>query len=175
MAEKHYFFNFTRLGISAYRSDIGPPEDRYMLRWILRTPWGMLRVHKILRSDSAAAWHNHPAWLLSFLFGSYVEYTPVKWCDLSYAERVAIYQFSTYKILLDNTVVVDGRVDELAIRRNWGFNLIPAERFHRIVVADKPCWTFVIMGHLKHRWGFLSKDGVYTDFEEYLAKNPERS
>lgn len=49
----------------------------YMRRWRFKTPWGMLRIHHILRSDDRDHLHDHPMDFVSFiLWGGYVEYTP---------------------------------------------------------------------------------------------------
>lgn len=69
--EKHVYFSL--LGVTLYRSHLGD----YMRRWILRTRFGTLRLHNILRSDNRTAYHDHPFWFLSLiLWGGYLESTP---------------------------------------------------------------------------------------------------
>lgn len=58
-----------------YKSD--EIANSYMRRWVLLTPWFILRLHHILRSDSDRHFHDHPMDFTSFiLVGGYTEYTP---------------------------------------------------------------------------------------------------
>ena len=58
-----------------YRSDLISQD--YMRRWTLKTPWGMLRLHHILRSDHDRHFHDHPMSFASLtLKGGYIEYRP---------------------------------------------------------------------------------------------------
>ncbi len=58
-----------------YKSDLIAHD--YMRRWVLRTPWFMLRLHHILRGDSGRHFHDHPMDFTSLIiWGGYVEYTP---------------------------------------------------------------------------------------------------
>lgn len=48
-----------------------------MRRWVLKTPWFLLRLHRIMRSDNDRHFHDHPFDFMSFILrGGYVEYTP---------------------------------------------------------------------------------------------------
>lgn len=48
-----------------------------MRRWVLKTPWFLLRLHHIMRSDNDRHFHDHPFDFTSFILrGGYVEYTP---------------------------------------------------------------------------------------------------
>lgn len=69
---------FRRFGLYAYRHHIGPADDLYMRRWILRLPFGgSVRLHHIVRSDAGRELHDHPfdfvSWLLT---GGYLEVRP---------------------------------------------------------------------------------------------------
>jgi hypothetical protein len=58
-----------------FRSDLISSD--YMRRWVLKTPWFLLRLHKIMRSDNDRHHHDHPFDFTSFiLYGGYVEYRP---------------------------------------------------------------------------------------------------
>jgi hypothetical protein len=64
-----------RIGGIEYRSDLIARD--YMRRWTLRTPWGALRLHHILRSDHDRHFHDHPMSFVSFVLrGGYVEHRP---------------------------------------------------------------------------------------------------
>jgi hypothetical protein len=58
-----------------WRSDLIAHD--YMRRWTLFTPWGMLRLHHILRGDDRAHFHDHPMDFVSLILkGGYVEHRP---------------------------------------------------------------------------------------------------
>lgn len=58
-----------------YRSDLIAHD--YMRRWMLKTPWGMLRLHHILRGDEGKHFHDHPMDFTSLILkGGYTEYCP---------------------------------------------------------------------------------------------------
>lgn len=64
-----------RLGVFEFRSDLIARD--YMRRWTLTTPWGMLRLHHILRSDARDHYHDHPMDFTSLILrGGYVEHRP---------------------------------------------------------------------------------------------------
>jgi hypothetical protein len=127
LADKIYF---SLLGDSfvAYRSHI---RD-YMERWILRTPWGNLRVHHILRSDNDRHLHDHPFDFISFLVsGGYREEIP------------------------------DPEEPGYTVCEMWPrFSLVrrKATDRHRLIL-DKPVWTIVAATHKKREWGFYTKSG----------------
>lgn len=53
------------------------PIRDYMKRWILSTPWGTLRLHKIMRSDLDRDMHDHPWDFTSLILsGGYFDHTP---------------------------------------------------------------------------------------------------
>ena len=58
-----------------YKSDL--IAHNYMRRWVLKTPWFMIRLHHILRSDDRAHFHDHPMDFTSLVLrGGYIEYQP---------------------------------------------------------------------------------------------------
>lgn len=119
----------------------------YMQRWILKTPWGQIRLHRILRSDADRFMHDHPFDFTSFLLtGGYTEITPI----------------STSKLI--------GQA------KFWPrFSLVrkKAEDLHRLVL-DKPVWTLVFGGLKRRDWGFFTDKG-WVGWEEYQNKNPEHA
>lgn len=63
------------LGGFEYRSDLIATD--YMRRWTVKTPWGMLRLHHILRSDHDRHYHDHPMSFVSLILaGGYIEHRP---------------------------------------------------------------------------------------------------
>jgi len=58
-----------------FRSDLISGD--YMRRWVVKTPWFLVRLHHIMRGDSDRHFHDHPFDFVSFILrGGYVEYTP---------------------------------------------------------------------------------------------------
>ncbi len=140
----------------------GPPADwvrwalyahhlgNYMHRWILRSPWGTLRLHHILRSDEDRHLHDHPFDFTSFLFsGGYTEVAPA---DEPTAGHPVLIQDS----------------------KHWPrFSIIrkKAEHAHRLILTE-PVWTFVVSGPKRRSWGFHTEQG-WVNHREYLKLYPE--
>lgn len=65
-----------------YLSDVIAHD--YMRRWIIKTPWVLLRLHKIMRGDARDHFHDHPFDFVSLILkGGYVEHRPdtyPRWC-----------------------------------------------------------------------------------------------
>jgi hypothetical protein len=125
----------------------------YMRRWILRTPWGSLRVHHILRSDDDRHLHDHPFDFTSLLLtGGYTEETPI-------ADSVAI-SAEARKTL--RWRIFYGRFS--IVRRQ-------AEQLHRLILS-KPVWTLVVAGPKRRSWGFETPKG-WIHHLRYLDEYPE--
>lgn len=118
----------------------------YMRRWILRTPWGTLRIHHILRSDEDTHLHDHPFDFTSFLLsGGYVEVVPVNGPHSKFAYLQVWPRFSI-------------------VRKK-------AEDAHRLIL-QRPVWTFVISGPKRRSWGFHTEHG-WVNHRDYLRLFPE--
>lgn len=130
-----------------YASHLGD----YMKRWIFRTPWGTLRVHKIQQSDEGRDFHDHPFDFTSLIFrGGYIEHRPGCWCPVWTGDGPV--PPSPCRVFLAPTIV----------RRK-------ATDFHRLEL--KPwigsAWTFVISSRYFRPWGFLLRDGSWVHYQEY--------
>ena len=128
-----------------YRSDLGD----YMKRWIFRTPWGTLRIHKIMRSDEGRDFHDHPFSFTSIILsGGYFEHRPGCRCGITRE---------------GSTRWVAGPCQRFyapaIVRRK-------AEDFHRLELT-RPAWTFVISSPYFRQWGFLLGDGRWIHYKEY--------
>lgn len=138
-----------------YRSDLGD----YMRRWILRTPWGTLRIHNILKSDEGRDFHDHPFSFASFVLrGGYIEHRPGCQCDppsphLSDVDWCAAMM---HQICDPNPCrqVFPGEV----VRRK-------ATDLHRLEL-DRPAWTLVITSRYFRMWGFQTAKG-WIPYREY--------
>lgn len=97
--------------------------DPYLIRYtVFKTQWFAVYLHRILRSDSTADYHDHP-WAFAHLIleGRYIEETPSR-----PARRVRPGSFAIrgprYAHRLE---LIDGEVWTLVIvgrkRRQWGF------------------------------------------------------
>jgi hypothetical protein len=115
---KHYFLHIGPLAV--YRSDI----HDYMERWIVRTPWFMVRLHHILRSDRGVDLHDHPFDFVSVILrGGYTEVHGGSCPGIaSYRAGSVLFRRAEdlHRLVLDRpawTVVFTGPV-----RRTWGFS-----------------------------------------------------
>jgi hypothetical protein len=56
---------------------LGLPTCPYVIRWMIETPLGSLRVHHWLGPDDDRAFHDHPWWFLTFVVkGGYTDKCP---------------------------------------------------------------------------------------------------
>lgn len=99
------------------RSDI----TDYMQRWIFHTPFGTLRVHKILRSDDDRHLHDHPWSFASLILrGRYFDVFP----GGSRSYRPGDVNVKSHEDL-HKLVVIEGPVWTLVVtgpkRKSWGF------------------------------------------------------
>ena len=102
----------------------------YMHRWILRTPRGTVRLHRILRADRGYEHHDHPFDFESLILsGGYDE-------ELLEADARRVTFFGPGD-------VVERSVDQA----------------HRIVRVRPWTWTFVVTGPKRKAWGFYTRRG----------------
>lgn len=116
------------------------PDEDYLWRIrLVATPWFGIFLHKICTPDPRAVLHNHPWTFASVVLkGGYTEYVPG-----------------------DNTYAVSRSVKRFNLKR---FN----NSYHWIDRLDRtPTWTLVFTGRRKRVWGYLEKDGTYTDFNKH--------
>lgn len=143
----------------------------YMRRWILRTPWGTLRIHNILRSDLDRDLHDHPFDFTSFLMkGGYYETT--RWVCVD-AGTVAPEE-RTKSALHPFTAEPGHKVGDVIEHERYHprFSVIrrKAEDLHKLRL-DKPVWTLVITGPWKRRWGFMTREG-WVYWKDYVNAEP---
>lgn len=108
--------------------------------WVLQRFGIAIRIHHILRSDDARAFHDHPWWFLTLILrGGYEEVRPVMQSNL--------YTGDTHTWHNPGTVL---------FRR--------ASDWHRLnVPAGRTTWTLFITGKYRNRWGFL----MVPNFKQY--------
>lgn len=128
-------------------------DDIYLIRYtLLKTKWCCIYLHRFLRSDRDD-FHDHPwnfaSWLLK---GEYDEYRQHKACK----ERCWHYTRRTTS-------------------RN-SFILRKATTAHKVMVGKHLTWpereqaplTLFIGGRRKREWGFITHQGKWIQWQEYL-------
>lgn len=108
-------------------------DGSYMKRWIIRTPWFTIRLHKILASDGRGDFHDHPFTFRSFILkGGYREHflcnNNIEYVSLHYPGDI---------------------VQRDATDLHW----------LELLDENKPTWTLVFSGPYKREWGFLTRLG----------------
>lgn len=139
---------------------LGKPECPYLIRWMLKLPFGYtLRLHHWLSSDDKRAMHNHPWNFWTFvLCGSYEDWTEGELCAACngvgkrYTRPVEYVDFVVCQ-------ACEGR--GFAIKRELmqqgSFSFRPADHKHTVNVLPGGCWTILLMGPKKQPWGFFWK------------------
>lgn len=115
-----------------------PMKDYLWRLRILQTPLFGIYLHKLCTPDPRDTLHNHPwAFTSIVLKGGYVEFVPGPY-----------YAQSRY-------------VKRINVKR---FN----NSFHWIAQLDRePTWTLVFVGRRRRTWGYLDRDGRYTDYNQH--------
>jgi hypothetical protein len=117
--EGRKIFRYWRWRGFSFKSDLIAHD--YMRRWVLQTPWFMLRLHHILRSDVRDYFHDHSMDFVSLVLrGGYVEYMPdgSRVCKPGSIVRRRAEDLHYLELLKDSawTLLVTGQY-----RRDWGF------------------------------------------------------
>lgn len=117
---------------------IGPPDDPYLRRWVLRHSGivGGLYVHQILKDDDDRALHDHP------------------------------WDFDVFIVRGSYREIREG-VPEGQLIKAGSYRSIVAETAHRLVVVDGPVWTLCFTGQRRREWGFHCPDRGWVHWKEY--------
>ena len=118
-----------------------PKGTPYLVRWrLIQCPWFGVYLHKLGTEDPRDVLHNHPWGFVSFIIkGGYDEFTPSR---IGYAESRRI-RFINVKRFSNSF--------------HWISNL------HRT-----PTWTLMFVGRRRRVWGYLDRDGTYTDYNKHV-------
>lgn len=105
-----------------------------------------IRVHHILRSDDARAFHDHPWWYCTVILrGGYTEVRPV-------------FNYGMY----EGAIRSFQRPGTVLFRR--------AKSWHRLEVrTGESAWTLFITGRYTNKWGFLVQPRFKQYWREYNA------
>lgn len=103
------------------------------------------RIHQILRSDDARAFHDHPwNYLTIVLRGGYTEVKPV-------FDKSGLFIGETRKWCGPGSIL-------------WR----PAKSWHRLELpTGKDAWTLFITGSWQQKWGFMVEPRYKVRHEEY--------
>lgn len=130
---------------NAYRHDLGG----YMERWILVHPWGMVRLHHILRADADRELHTHPFDFLSLILrGGYTEETPAPG---------------------EPPHLGCGRTTRTFRAPSWNASTGAAP--HRLSEVRPGTWTLVFCGPRVREWGFWDVAG-FCHWQEFTSVKP---
>lgn len=141
-------------------------EVLYLRRWyILRTRFGQILLHNILRSDDDPDPHDHPwSFLTIVLKGEYLdeayEFVPYEpFGEINNAKDMGFYPDCS--IWLGRREFI-GNEPVRAFRPKHRI----AEHIHRVILT-KPVWSLVFTGKTRRPWGFV-KPGEWVFWRKYL-------
>jgi hypothetical protein len=138
-----------KLGLT-WHQKLGTEECPYMERWVLNLGRFALRLHHWHRGDDPRHFHDHPWWFITFVLkGGYTDVagtaTDFELQDPLLASK---NQLSSKKDILTAPAV----------------RFRPAHHRHTVDVHKGGCWTFMITGRERRKFGFWvpRKDGSGT-------------
>lgn len=116
------------------------------IAWTLQRFGIAIRVHEILRSDTADIFHDHPwPYITVLLRGRYVEETPIY-------DKSDLYWGSNK---------CDYHAGHILFRK--------AQSWHRLeILPEETCFTLFITGKKKQGWGFLTTPRFKTYYRDFL-------
>lgn len=104
-----------------WREKLGLPDCPYVIRWLIETPIGSIRIHHWLGPDDDRAFHDHPWWFVTLILkGGYTDHSPngteyLKFGNIRY--RPALHR---HTVIPDPkgawTLLITGQKT-----RDWGF------------------------------------------------------
>lgn len=144
----------------------------YMLRWVIQTPFGGIRLQKICSSDKERHLHDHPFDFVTFRLcgGGYIEETPdfktfinlKEW--VAFGMKVRSTMYSTFSV---------------GFRKATDLHRLTLLAHHKgETLVESPQWTLFFHGPNLREWGFQTETGweqwqVYEKrFGIYEANNP---
>ncbi len=143
-----------RWWIVPYRHECALKWYQHPVGWLLQQFDVAIRVHEILRSDSAVAWHTHPWFYITCILKSgYIECTPqYNEYGKCIGEKKTIYKTGD---ILFRTASSRHRLELFDVKQ-W------IEHEHQV------CTTLFITFKKTNEWGFYKKDGKFIPHKKYL-------
>lgn len=126
--------------------DINDPTKDYLWRLrFIQTPLFGIYLHKLCGPDARSELHSHPWAFVSFILkGSYEEFVPCG-CNFENCDYYAVPR----------------HIYRMNVKR---FN----NSYHWISKLNRtPTWTLVFVGRRRRVWGYLDRDGNFTDFDKH--------
>jgi hypothetical protein len=137
-------------------------EDDYLVRWrLIQTPWFGIYLHKIMTSDPRPTLHDHPwPFLAIVLRGGYDEMRR-KTHRTEAPEFVVHPPDRDHHEMWRELPAYSYARPHIVRRLNW----MPLDALHWISHLHRvPTWTLVFVGKRQRVWGYLDRDGKWTDF-----------
>jgi hypothetical protein len=144
---------------------IGPEECPLMIRWVVVTPLGSLRLHHFLRADRDAHPHDHPWWFATVMLkGGYLDRCAIE-CERCDGKGLQPSATNTHAICLG--CGGSGSTQMLDRLRRGSIRFRPA--LHRHWVETENSWTLVVTGRIRRSWGFWD-NGLFRPVAEYFRR-----
>lgn len=125
--------------------------------WWWRRTIGAVRVHEILTSDDARAFHDHPWPSISIgVHGTYVEERP-RWTNAEHGTCAPVGDPTNFRA---------------RFRAPW-ITRRTSTALHALTLDDGPAWTIFITGRKERTWGFSDPNG-WTPWRTFDAEHPGR-
>lgn len=129
---------------------IGPESDPYLVRYILiKTPWGGLYLHHMIRSDYERALHDHP------------------WDFTSVVLKGGYYELTGSNDPQQGKIICNLPGDVLHRTAAWKHRVILAKGKDGKLVK---CWTLVFVHKKSRDWGFWITDTQWCWWRRHNAK-----
>lgn len=131
-----------------WNEPLGKPECPYAYRWVFIFFGYSIRLHKWIRSDDSRYMHNHSWWFVTLVLkGSYI--------DVSEKTFVKEHLDLTYKSNGDrNTHIYKDKKEVKDHLKRWSIRYRSAYHTHYVSIPKGGCWTLLITGRPKNKWGF---------------------
>lgn len=133
----------------------------YLNRWGLsHRRIGGVFLHRMDAPDPGLDLHDHPWWFASFvLAGGYAEErTETRWAP-------TLARLAEHGTARGETVV----------RHRWSLRTMRLDECHRITkLTSRRCWTLVILGPVRRKWGFYLAAGYMVEAEYDATVGAER-
>lgn len=157
--------------IGRFAEVIGPPDCPIMIRWTLfgrggESPWSprlKLLIHHFLPNADDRDVHDHPRPFWTLILKGY--YDDLKPCTYPGCNGEGF-------MLPDDWPCPECHGSGVAMRERMSAGMLrfrPASHIHRTRVGPQGCWTLVLMGPLRRRWGFW-RFGEWFYWKDYERK-----
>lgn len=138
----------------------------YMARWILKTPWFMIRVHRFLRGDDDSAPHDHPFSFITFPLTTYRETVEMTVLEAYIAINNGEPGFHVVKSERELKKGSGYCWVERVVRR-FRFHRRPATYRHFVHEPEAPFWTVVLSSGAGREWGLWLDPDTFDSYKNW--------